>query len=379
MQITANTNPFTTDFSEWKDARETQASPASENLLGLMDMAGEFKPLTGEALDQMFSLANQPAHEDPVIEFTTGDGVPDFQLNLEDNPLIVDLRDAFPNIADQPVPSNPMIEFTAGDGAADIKLHFKGNQVILDMRDASPNLTDQPAQSTPVIESTESETAPNAGTGDDLISVKGGSGRVSGDAGNDKMITMDGAYKMLGGGGDDVMMNVALYQASGTSSFKTTLHGGKGDDTLISAGGNNTVKGGAGDDMIIVELTPDAARNTIKLSGGKGEDTFVFYTEREAVRDKVVVRDFNTEQDKMMLDASGDSFLFEDHFTGWDTSELQFSYFQEHAVQKKNGVVLTTETGNKIVFKGLDMDAITVDHFVDETEIPTMQDLGLFI
>ena len=113
-------------------------------------------------------------------------------------------------------------------------------------------------------------------TGNDLVSVQGGSGNdtifgaevdnyIDGGAGDDVLETGPGNDTLLGGAGND-----SLYGDAGDDSLvggdgNDTLEGGDGNDTLIGGAGSDSLEGGDGDDLILA-----GAGDTVW--GGAGED-----------------------------------------------------------------------------------------------------------
>lgn len=112
---------------------------------------------------------------------------------------------------------------------------------------------------------------------------------IAGGEGNDSLVAdEDSEYadttEVFLKGGDD-------HGETGTGSFQTTLHGGEGDDNLVSTQvGNvlygdegddtlsgvvaNRLYGGEGDDQIIVDQTVDLNDQTTLAFGGAGNDSF---------------------------------------------------------------------------------------------------------
>lgn len=106
--------------------------------------------------------------------------------------------------------------------------------------------------------------------------------------GNDFAFGGDGADTLLGGNGNDVLDGGSGIDRLDGGNGDDVLSGGAGKDTLIGGNGNDVLAGGAGDNV---------------LTGGNGADVFVITP--GADRDTLV--DFRPDQDRIRVDASGDS------------------------------------------------------------------------
>ena len=97
------------------------------------------------------------------------------------------------------------------------------------------------------------------GPSDNVLSAKAFSGTafLSGDAGNDLLVSGKAFGSLEGGSGDDILRGDA------GSDF---LDGGSGDDTIDAGSGNNIVDGGTGDDRLT------AGRGSDTITGGDGND-----------------------------------------------------------------------------------------------------------
>ena len=115
---------------------------------------------------------------------------------------------------------------------------------------------------------TESDVTVNAGAGNDIITVAGGSRNViHGDAGNDRITVESGAgadNTLYGDAGNDV-----INAKAGKNSV--TIYGGDGADTLYGGSAADALYGGAGNDKLYGQSGDDT------LTGGAGNDTFVHY------------------------------------------------------------------------------------------------------
>lgn len=211
------------------------------------------------------------------------------------------------------------------------------------------------------------------GDGIDQILAYVGTGTLIGGAGDDQIVVTEGQYKISGGTGNDLILSFGdaafgdHFGYAGTNANE--LIGGKGDDRIISARGDDTIKGGGGDDLIHVVMQGEDSSNTVKASGGRGEDTFIFSMGDSTTADRVVVQDFDVVNDVMLLDIYNNfGTAFGATSDNQSTSQEQFEFFMEGAVQKKKGVLWTGEEGSQIMLKGVDLDDLTVAHFLSESD-----------
>lgn len=123
-----------------------------------------------------------------------------------------------------------------------------------------------------------------------------------------------------GGGGDDVI-SAAADSKTGT----VRLNGGAGDDILIGGRSGDTLKGGDDNDTLV------GGRGNDRLTGGSGEDTFII--EQRGGRDTIT--DFETGIDSLVIAVPGVASL-DDFVVG----------------KRGENLMLSTDTGVKIVFKG---------------------------
>ena len=145
-----------------------------------------------------------------------------------------------------------------------------------DGNDILSNLADYSASGTPGTGSVF-----QGGGGDDTI--YGGSGdRLDGGAGNDVLYLNNGAISASGGGGNDLILSIAVTPTGKAlagvadldpnglgrddTSGNKTIDGGAGADTIAGGTGRDTIDGGADDDRIW------GADGNDSLSGGTGND-----------------------------------------------------------------------------------------------------------
>ncbi|MFD2175254.1 M10 family metallopeptidase C-terminal domain-containing protein [Rhodobacter lacus] len=129
----------------------------------------------------------------------------------------------------------------------------------------------------------------HGGAGDDVLESLGGRDRLYGDAGNDSLTASDDGSKLVGGLGDDTMTGGAgvdmvtdtgghdlvslgagndRYKGSGDAAGAgDTVHGGEGQDTILTGAGDDLVYGDAGNDKIVTGAGNDT------VSGGAGDDS----------------------------------------------------------------------------------------------------------
>ncbi|MCA9051551.1 MAG: hypothetical protein KDA89_22590, partial [Planctomycetaceae bacterium] len=93
-----------------------------------------------------------------------------------------------------------------------------------------------------VRESVQHLTVVSLGNGDDTAYVLGGPTRVSGDAGNDLIVTGDYDDKIGGGAGHDILLG---------GIGNDVILGGAGNDGIAGGDGNDTVRGNEGADILL--------------------------------------------------------------------------------------------------------------------------------
>jgi len=214
------------------------------------------------------------------------------------------------------------------------------------------------------------------GRGSNTI-ISNGSGNYNGGAGDDLMISNDGAEIMVGGSGIDTVDHTRITGAydfdmitgetsivdesfTGFENVKTnrganvingtdgdnlistgrgkdTLSGNGGNDTLRGARGQDSLSGGDGDDILI------GGKGDDKLNGGAGADTFVF----AARQGKDVIQDFEDGVDLIDLSAFG-----------FANKGAALRHFEERG-SSSNDVVGFEFKGTEIRIKGLDLDDIS--------------------
>ena len=105
--------------------------------------------------------------------------------------------------------------------------------------------------------------------GADHLSGGAGNDELHGGAGNDELYGGTGNDRLDGGSGDDVMDG---------GSGDNILQGGSGDDLLASGFGNDVLLGDAGDDKITIYSSAAYYLPTYKLTvdGGAGNDTLIW-------------------------------------------------------------------------------------------------------
>ncbi|SEB04349.1 Hemolysin-type calcium-binding repeat-containing protein, partial [Rubrimonas cliftonensis] len=84
----------------------------------------------------------------------------------------------------------------------------------------------------------------------------------------DRLLSVRGSFPesafLIGGDGDDTLISVETFSASG--KFASVLEGGGGRDRLIGAGGDDRLSGGDGDDTL------KSGGGDDRVSGGAGDD-----------------------------------------------------------------------------------------------------------
>jgi len=154
--------------------------------------------------------------------------------------------------------------------------------------------------------------------------INGGSGGLDilDGAGGADLIYGVGGDKVYGGAGDDVLVGGGV----DLGDLHTTLSGDDGNDLLVSTAGDNWLFGGAGDDMMVFLTGAGYAE------GGEGIDTLVVgpqagatiidltgdqISERGVVVDDVRVIACNEGAERIV--AAGSAFA--DHFIGMDRDD----------------------------------------------------------
>ena len=168
--------------------------------------------------------------------------------------------------------------------------------------------------------------------GNDTVYGGAGADTIFGNAGDDHLLGEDGNDALWGGQGDDVLDGGAgdnllfgnlgadtLYAGAGADS----LYGGKGDDLIVGGAGDNYLSGDLGDDT----LTGGGGRDTFVIAPGTGHD---------------VITDFVHGQDRLDISA----FLAAGH--------------TETFSQVQQGLLLTADTGDSVLFLGLHMGDLSI-------------------
>lgn len=155
--------------------------------------------------------------------------------------------------------------------------------------------------------------------------------------GGDDAFTLDhapdgegyGKLKVALGKGHDTYRS-ELHETGGSDGGTVKVKGGDGDDRFHLGGSVEKAKGGAGDDVF------DLAMNNVNLaapdllSGGDGEDTFLFAMRPLSGGIRAEVKDFTSGEDKIVVEnflLSQDSvtdFARIGPFDDWDFSAMQY-------------------------------------------------------
>jgi Ca2+-binding RTX toxin-like protein len=118
-----------------------------------------------------------------------------------------------------------------------------------------------------------------AGSGDDMVAGGEGDDRLSGDAGDDVLLGEAGDDQISGGEGDDVASGGDGDDLVKGDEGDDLLDGGAGNDTLQDGAGSDRVLGGEGDDVAVASL--DAV--TDFFAGGEGIDVLDYSAATESV------------------------------------------------------------------------------------------------
>ncbi|RYF93857.1 MAG: hypothetical protein EON95_07450 [Caulobacteraceae bacterium] len=205
------------------------------------------------------------------------------------------------------------------------------------------------------------------GAGDDRLDGLGGVDVLEGGAGNDRLVGGDGddylsdvdsgADSLYGGAGNDILTVLHAW-----SNAKVVVDGGDGDDSfaLGAPGGMTFAYGGAGNDSFLL-------RSEATVSGGAGSDSFGFDALYEGAG-PVIFTDFQGGAGGDILYLQG---LFAVTLQGWDTVSNPFMSGYVRLLASGTSTLLQIDAdafGNAsgfdtlAVFKGLALDALTVDN-----------------
>lgn len=130
------------------------------------------------------------------------------------------------------------------------------------------------------------------------------------------------------------------------------LTGTSGSDTIAGGGGHDTIVGGDGDDVIYGNEGRDL------LIGGLGDD--IFHTGRGA--DEIVFED-NWGHD-VISDFNIHEFADVLNFSSVEAIESYEDLLESHLEQTAVGVTVNDNLGNSVVLLGIDLGALSEDHFV---------------
>ncbi|HZH06473.1 MAG TPA: calcium-binding protein, partial [Lautropia sp.] len=111
--------------------------------------------------------------------------------------------------------------------------------------------------------------------------------RVTGTAGNDRLLANAGNDTLNGGNGHDKLYGGVGNDVLSGGNHNDWLYGGAGNDRLVGGAGNDVLYGGAGNDL---------------LSGGAGRDVFVFNTALNARTNKDRITDWDYRLDTIRLE-----------------------------------------------------------------------------
>lgn len=129
---------------------------------------------------------------------------------------------------------------------------------------------------------------------------------------NDVLFGLGGDDHLVGGYGDDTLVGGSGNDIIVGNHGEDTLYGDEGNDRLIGDYGDDFLGGGAGNDCLFGGsgndiLVGGTGRDT--LVGGSGRDVFVFDEPGVTSKERDVVRDFRSGEDKLALDVRAFSVL----------------------------------------------------------------------
>ena len=129
--------------------------------------------------------------------------------------------------------------------------------------------------------------------GNDVLVLGAGSDRAHGGNGNDLIFGEAGNDSIIGGNGDDFIFGGADRDSIEGWKGNDLIFGGSGNDGLYGNEGNDTIYGGDGSDYICGGAGRDL------LTGGRGADTFAF--RGQAPNSVSVITDFQVRFDKQLI------------------------------------------------------------------------------
>jgi Ca2+-binding RTX toxin-like protein len=139
-----------------------------------------------------------------------------------------------------------------------------------------------------------------------------------------------GISDVTGGTGDDTISFGSAYDLK-----NVIASGGRGDDSIATAGGNDTLSGGGGADELDGgagddKLTGGFGNDT--LTGGDGADQFVFNTALDDVNNVDLITDFTS--------GDGDKIVLDDAiFTGLSSGMLEADFWAKVQYDSGTGVL----------------------------------------
>jgi len=219
-------------------------------------------------------------------------------------------------------------------GALDDYVHLSGAGYDLNLRGGDDDLD-----------------ARDSGAGGVAI-LGGGDDRFEGSAFADSVRGSSGDDYMLGNAGNDHLRGEAGNDVLWAGEGNDVLRGRDGDDVLYSGTGVNSVQGSAGRDVLIASETGSGID---RLSGGDDADCFVFSV-GAGQRDGgiSIVRDFDLSEDVLRLGPTNN---------GTYDADDAYARFMDGATQRGDHVRFI-EDGYHILIRNVDLDDLTVDHFI---------------
>ncbi len=233
-------------------------------------------------------------------------------------------------------------------GAENVKLDLNLDDIVVDTPPPPPPEPERPEPEAPPQpsdpEPVEDGTAPDDDGPNDGIPAPEAPRKVTGSAGNDRMIGGDedeimaagrGADIVRGRGGDDHIRGQAGDDRLVGGAGDDTLKGGGGVDRLIGNGGEDQLRGGGGADTLKGGRADDV------LTGNGGADVFQF----GARHGDDVVTDFQLNRDRIEILSGADEF-----------AKLSLS-------QTSDGAVVAFGAAS-VLLSGVSDDDLTASHFI---------------
>jgi len=269
-----------------------------------------------------FTLVKLPSVEDMIDQFNSGWFVPDTLFDLAAS---VQGERVLGNDQSNTFQGQDIADDFRGLGGDDLLIGGAGNDALRG-GDGSDYLI--------------------GGADNDLLIGGRGNDGLQGDSGNDELRGSAGDDQLDGGEGQDTLEGGAGSDQIIGGQGADILKGGKGQDYLIGGEGDDRLEGGKGDDFLIGVLGDDLLR------GGQGADIFAF-TEDPAAAGRHIVRDFNFNEDSIVIQGYGYR----------DSLEVEAAFMSNAAQVGSSIVYQDVNSGSTVTFLSTDLDDLSSANF----------------